>query len=58
MSNVERILPFHQFIYDGAALNIFHANKGQGLPKHEHNYSHATMCHAGSCSIRKEDKEI
>jgi len=58
MSAVERVEPKHQFIYDGAALNIFHANKGQGLPKHQHTFAHATMCHAGSCWIRKEGKEI
>lgn len=43
--------------YDGAILNIFHANKGEGLPRHEHIYAHLTMCHAGSCVIRKEGIE-
>ena len=40
---------------DGTTLNIFHANKGEGLPKHEHTYAHATVCHAGRCAIRKEN---
>ena len=48
----------HSFTYDGARLNIYHANKGEGLPRHEHFYSHVTMCHAGSCIVRVEGKEV
>jgi len=55
---MKRIEPAHSFTYDGVRLNIYYANKGEGLPKHEHIFSHATMCNAGSCWIRKEDKEI
>lgn len=44
----------HSFTYDGAQLNIYHANKGQGLARHEHQFSHACMCNSGSCIIRKE----
>ena len=50
--------PKHSFTYDGAQINIFHANKGQGLPQHSHAYSHATVCMSGSCYIRKEGKEL
>lgn len=39
-------------------LQIYHANKGEGLPKHDHKYSHLTMCHAGSCIVRKEGREL
>ncbi len=49
---------YHQFTYDGAQLNVYHANKGEGLPKHEHRYRHATMCNAGSCVVRVEGKEL
>ena len=52
------INPSHSFIYDGAQLNKYHANKGEGLPKHEHQYAHATMCCSGSCVVRKENKEV
>lgn len=52
------IAPRHSFTYDGAQLNVYHANKGEGLPKHEHIYSHAIMCNAGSCIIRIEGKEL
>ena len=49
--------PKHQVTYDGASVNVYHANKGQGLSRHEHAYAHLTMCHAGSCVIRKEGIE-
>lgn len=52
------IPPTHSFTYDGARLNIYHANKGEGLPKHEHIFAHATFCTAGSCYVRKEGKEL
>lgn len=52
------IVPVHNFTYDGARLHVFHAKKGEGLPKHEHKYSHATICHSGSCVVRVEGKEL
>ena len=52
------VTPTHSFTYDGARLNVFHANNGEGLPKHEHAFSHATICHSGSIVIRKENKEF
>lgn len=52
------ISPRHAFTYDGAQINVYHANRGEGLPKHEHRYSHATVCHAGSCVVRKENLEL
>jgi quercetin dioxygenase-like cupin family protein len=53
----QTIIPVHQVTYDGANVNVYHANKGQGLPRHEHAYSHLTMCHSGSCVIRKQGIE-
>jgi hypothetical protein len=50
--------PRHSFTYDGAQINVYHANRGEGLPKHEHRFSHATVCHSGSCVIRKENLEL
>lgn len=52
------INPTHKFNYGGATLNIYHANKGEGLPKHQHSYSHATVCNSGSCVVRVEGKEL
>jgi len=52
------VITTHKFTYEGAIINIYHANKGEGLPQHEHKYSHATFCMSGSCVIRKEGKEV
>ena len=46
----------HDFTYDGVTIRIYHANKGEGLPKHEHLYSHATVCNAGSCLVSLEGR--
>jgi quercetin dioxygenase-like cupin family protein len=53
-----QVEPKHMFAYDGAQVNVYHANKGEGLPKHEHKFAHATFCTSGSCIIRKEGKEL
>jgi hypothetical protein len=45
----------HSFTYAGVRLNIYHANKGDGLPMHGHEYSHAVMCSSGSCSVALEN---
>jgi quercetin dioxygenase-like cupin family protein len=58
MNEVIPLMPKHSFVYDGARVNIYHANKGEGLPKHAHTYAHATVCNSGSCIIRKEGKEV
>ena len=55
---ITNIAPAHTFTYDGARINVYHANKGEGLPKHEHVYSHVTFCTSGSVIIRKENKEL
>lgn len=47
----------HKFTYDAANINVYHADKGEGLPSHEHSYSHLTICHNGSCVIRVDGKE-
>ena len=52
------VAPRYTVIQDGTTLNVYHANKGEGLPRHEHLYSHLTMCHAGSCIVRKEGREL
>lgn len=51
---MHQLSPRHSVTYDGATVNVYHANKGEGLPRHEHAYAHLTMCHAGSCVVRKE----
>lgn len=54
---MQNIAPVHSFVYGGSSFNVYHANKGEGLPRHEHTFSHATVCHAGSCILRKEGRE-
>ena len=55
---IQNLIPAHNVTYDGATVNVYHANKGQGLSRHSHQYSRLTMCHAGSCAVRKEGKEV
>lgn len=52
------IEPIFEVTQDYSVLRVYHGNKGDGVPKHEHPYSHLTMCHAGSCAVRKEGKEL
>ena len=47
----------HSFQYGNTTSNVYHADKGQGLPRHEHTFKHASICNAGSCVIRKEGRE-
>lgn len=58
MSAVTNIQPKFSVTYDGATMNVYHADKSQGLPKHVHTFPHLTMCHAGSIVVRKEGKEL
>jgi quercetin dioxygenase-like cupin family protein len=55
---VNTISPRFTVTQDGTTLNVYHASKGEGLPKHSHIYSHLTLCHAGSCLITKENKSL
>lgn len=52
------VAPRFSVTQDGTTLNVYHANKGEGLPKHEHLYSHLTFCHSGCCVVRKEGREL
>jgi len=53
---IKTVAPRHLFTYEGAQLQVYHANTGHGLPKHSHGWSHATMCNAGSCKISLEGR--
>lgn len=55
---MKTIEPRFSVTQNGTQLNVYHANKGEGLPRHQHTFSHLTMCHAGSIAIRKEGKEV
>lgn len=43
---------------DGTTLNIYHVDAGEGLPRHDHTFSHLTICMAGSCIVRKEGRNL
>lgn len=49
--------PKHTFTVGSTQHHVYHISQGEGLPKHEHTYSHVTICHAGSIVIRKEGRE-
>jgi len=53
---VQNISPTHNFTYANAVVNVYHANTSEGLPKHDHIYSHAIICHAGSCLVSLEGR--
>ena len=52
------VAPRHSFTYDGARLNVYHVDKGEGLPSHSHIYAHGMLCCAGACIVRKENREL
>jgi len=54
---IKQVTPVYQVNYGFSNISIYHASKGEGLPKHSHVYPHLTICNAGSCIIRKENIE-
>lgn len=52
------IAPRFVVTQDGTTLHVYHACGNEGLPRHEHLYSHLTLCHAGSIIVRKEGREL
>jgi quercetin dioxygenase-like cupin family protein len=50
--------PKHELNYGGSYISIFHANKGEGLEKHSHEFNHASMCVSGSCKYTENGKEL
>ena len=58
MTTVSPVPPRFSIRQDGTSLHVFHANRGEGIPRHVHAYSHLTMCHAGSIVVRKEGREL
>lgn len=50
--------PAHNITYDGTSTLVYYASAGEGVPRHEHLYSHATICTGGSIIIRKEGREL
>lgn len=55
---MKQILPAHTFAYAGTRTNVYLADRGEGLPQHEHTFNHLTMCNAGSCVLKKANREL
>jgi quercetin dioxygenase-like cupin family protein len=55
---VTSISPTTRYVYQGVNSAIYKANVGEGLPHHEHTFSHTTVCIQGRMIVRKEGKEI
>lgn len=51
-------IPKFNVTQDGTTLHVYHADCGEGLPRHQHVYSHLTMCHAGTCRVSNERRSI
>ena len=49
------VFPKFSVEQDGTTINVYHADLGQGLPRHDHVYSHLVFCHAGKILITKEN---
>ena len=48
----------HLFEFAGCVVGIFHADKGKGLPQHQHRFDHITFCCSGSCIVRNNRREL
>jgi len=55
---VVSIQPKHNFTSNSAIVRVYHANKGEGIPMHSHEYSHITTCMNGSCKITQDNKSL
>jgi quercetin dioxygenase-like cupin family protein len=49
------VLPKFTVEQDGTTIQVYHADSNQGLPRHDHVYSHLVFCHAGKILITKEN---
>lgn len=52
------VIPRFVVMQNNTTLNVYHAAKGEGLPKHNHKFSHLTMCHAGSILVSNERRSL
>lgn len=52
------VAPRFTITQNGTTLNVYHTNKGEGLPQHSHTFSHLTMCHAGSIKVSNERRSL
>lgn len=55
---MKSLTPRFTVVQDDTTLNVYHAAKGEGLPRHQHVFSHLTMCHAGSVKVSNENRSL
>jgi quercetin dioxygenase-like cupin family protein len=51
------VSPIHSFGIENISFYVYHANKNEGIGKHNHDYNHITICHNGAIKVIKEDFE-
>lgn len=54
---MQAVEPKHSFSIGSCHTLIYHADTGQGIPRHEHSYPHVTYCAAGSILVSKHNKQ-
>jgi quercetin dioxygenase-like cupin family protein len=55
---VTLVTPKHTFMFNNVTTQVYHANAGEGLPRHEHTVPHISFLSVGKIIIRKEGKEL
>jgi len=56
--SVVDIEPKYICAWHGVNFFVYHANKGEGHSKHEHEYAHAVCCFQGKIKISKENISV
>ena len=54
---VKSLAPTTRYAYQGVYSSVYNANVGEGLVRHDHTFSHTTVCIQGRMIVRKEGKE-
>jgi quercetin dioxygenase-like cupin family protein len=52
------IPPITRYAYSGVYSAVYTADAGEGLTRHQHSFSHTTVCIQGKTIVRKEGKEL
>jgi hypothetical protein len=55
MSTIEPIIPVSTFEYLNTRTTVYSGQVDQGLPKHQHTFSHLVACLQGTVQVHKEN---
>jgi quercetin dioxygenase-like cupin family protein len=58
INQIFEVAPIHDVSMNGVYFQIFHANIGEGVNRHDHPHGHATMCHAGKILVSKDGVQL